>query len=261
MIAQLKKLFDYPASSVDEQRKRGFFALFLLVITPTLFFFGVINANAKGMTLEVVITFVSVLFGILQLFALKWVKQLPRLYRAGVTFTLLFLTYILATGGAQGVAFLWYYFHPVAAFFLAGKKEGLFWVAVSLVVAVAFVLLNLGPYTYPSYIGMRFFITYLLVCILAYGLESSRDHFYKQLQTEKAALEQALQQVQTLQGLLPICASCKKIRDDRGYWHQVESYISEHSAVEFSHSICPECRAVLYPARSHRKSGDNPSNI
>jgi sigma-B regulation protein RsbU (phosphoserine phosphatase) len=55
------------------------------------------------------------------------------------------------------------------------------------------------------------------------------------------ALEEALARVKQLQGLLPICSYCKKIRDDRNYWQQVESYISEHSEAQFSHSICPDC--------------------
>jgi len=50
-----------------------------------------------------------------------------------------------------------------------------------------------------------------------------------------------------LSGLLPICASCKKIRDDKGYWNQNEAYIAEHSKAEFSHSICPECSQKRYP--------------
>jgi CheY-like chemotaxis protein len=54
-------------------------------------------------------------------------------------------------------------------------------------------------------------------------------------------LEAALSQVKQLQGLLPICSYCKKIRDEQNYWHRVESYISEHAAVEFSHGICPAC--------------------
>ncbi len=58
-------------------------------------------------------------------------------------------------------------------------------------------------------------------------------------------LETALEQIRTLQGMLPICANCKKIRDDAGYWHQVESYISAHSEAVFTHGICPECLAVL----------------
>jgi sigma-B regulation protein RsbU (phosphoserine phosphatase) len=54
-------------------------------------------------------------------------------------------------------------------------------------------------------------------------------------------LEEALSNVKQLQGLLPICSYCKRIRDDQNYWQQVESYISVHSGVQFSHSYCPEC--------------------
>lgn len=60
------------------------------------------------------------------------------------------------------------------------------------------------------------------------------------------SLQAALEEVKTLSGLLPVCASCKKIRDDRGYWQQMEAYISQHSGARFSHSMCPECsRAFL----------------
>jgi CHASE3 domain sensor protein len=60
-------------------------------------------------------------------------------------------------------------------------------------------------------------------------------------------LQQALARVKTLSGLLPICASCKKIRDDRGYWNQIESYIRDHSEAQFTHGLCPECLIQLYP--------------
>jgi len=60
-------------------------------------------------------------------------------------------------------------------------------------------------------------------------------------------LQEALGQVKTLQGFLPICAHCKKIRDDQGYWQQIELYLKEHSEAEFSHGICPECLKKNYP--------------
>ena len=50
-----------------------------------------------------------------------------------------------------------------------------------------------------------------------------------------------------MSGLLPICSSCKKIRDDKGYWNQIEEYIEKRSGAEFTHSICPECARKLYP--------------
>ncbi len=60
-------------------------------------------------------------------------------------------------------------------------------------------------------------------------------------------LQSAIHEVRTLSGLLPICAACKKIRDDKGYWNQLETYITDHSEAEFTHGICPDCRKKLYP--------------
>ncbi|MBI2431831.1 MAG: PAS domain S-box protein [Candidatus Hydrogenedentes bacterium] len=71
-------------------------------------------------------------------------------------------------------------------------------------------------------------------------MEEEREHLIQELQA-------ALAKVKQLSGLLPMCASCKRIRDFQGYWEEVEAYISEHSDAEFTHSICPECRERLYP--------------
>ena len=71
-------------------------------------------------------------------------------------------------------------------------------------------------------------------------LEEERERLIEELKN-------ALDQVKQLSGLLPICASCKKIKDDKGCWHQIESYIRDHSEAEFSHGICPECIKKLYP--------------
>lgn len=63
----------------------------------------------------------------------------------------------------------------------------------------------------------------------------------------KNELREKEKEVKILRGFLPICASCKEIRDDQGYWHQIESYIRERSEAEFSHGICPKCMKKLYP--------------
>jgi hypothetical protein len=60
-------------------------------------------------------------------------------------------------------------------------------------------------------------------------------------------LKRSLSEIKILRGIIPMCASCKKIRDDEGYWHQVEAYIGEHSEALFTHSICPQCMEELYP--------------
>ena len=85
----------------------------------------------------------------------------------------------------------------------------------------------------------------LLLKAIRYAIER------KQLENEKGALilelRESLAKVKLLSGLLPICASCKKIRDDKGYWNQVETYLLEHSEAKFTHGICPECGKKLYP--------------
>jgi PAS domain S-box-containing protein len=72
------------------------------------------------------------------------------------------------------------------------------------------------------------------------GAEEEREKLILELQD-------ALVKVRTLSGLLPICSTCKKIRDDQGYWNQIEVYIQTHSDAEFTHSFCPECMKRLYP--------------
>lgn len=73
----------------------------------------------------------------------------------------------------------------------------------------------------------------------------------RQAEAEKDALiielQKALDEVKTLRGFIPICASCKKIRDDKGFWQQIEVYITAHSDAVFSHGLCPECAKKLYP--------------
>ena len=71
-------------------------------------------------------------------------------------------------------------------------------------------------------------------------VEEEREKMVRDLQT-------ALSEIKMLKGILPICASCKKIRDDQGFWNQVEIYIRDHSEAEFSHGICPDCMKKLYP--------------
>lgn len=74
----------------------------------------------------------------------------------------------------------------------------------------------------------------------------ARINTHIELRKKTMALEKALAEVETLSGLLPICASCKKIRDDKGYWNLLETYIETHSQATFSHGMCPECMDKFY---------------
>ena len=85
----------------------------------------------------------------------------------------------------------------------------------------------------------------LLVRAVRYAVERKRAELEREQLIRE--LQDALSKIKTLGGLLPICSSCKNIRDDRGYWTQVEVYISEHSEAGFTHGLCPECAKRLFP--------------
>jgi sigma-B regulation protein RsbU (phosphoserine phosphatase) len=78
------------------------------------------------------------------------------------------------------------------------------------------------------------------------------------LAAQRDELREALEHIRTLQGILPICVHCKKIRDDQGFWSQVEAYVSSHSEATFSHGICPDCITTLHPEMATRvtRGGD-----
>jgi sensor domain CHASE-containing protein len=85
--------------------------------------------------------------------------------------------------------------------------------------------------------------------------EASRRESEQKLAQRVADLEKAAAHIQQLQGLLPICAWCKRVRDDGNYWHQIDDYIQRHTDVEFTHSICPDCSAKLMD-KVRRNPGD-----
>jgi len=78
------------------------------------------------------------------------------------------------------------------------------------------------------------------------------------LQRRTKELEEAFAKIKTLRGLIPICASCKKIRSDTGYWQQLEEYITEHSEADFTHGLCPECLKVMEMEVDAMVNGSNP---
>jgi ligand-binding sensor domain-containing protein len=101
-------------------------------------------------------------------------------------------------------------------------------------------------------------ITLLCVAVSIIGIYLLRTAAIRNKNRElQERVEEAIKEVKTLHGLLPICASCKKIRDDKGYWQQVDVYVRDHTQVEFSHSICPDCIIKLYPDFVHADEEDS----
>jgi len=102
----------------------------------------------------------------------------------------------------------------------------------------------MGKKCFKKFFFCGFWFASFFVCCLFY-LRTASLFLDKEQVIKK--LESALKEIKTMKGLLPICSFCKKIRNDTGYWEQLEQYVSSHSEAEFTHSMCPECLERLYP--------------
>ena len=222
---------------------------------PVISVFGVIDF-LEGDSLELLVDSVLIAILVVGLIAIFKHDQDRAAYLVGLNMLSLAILYNVAIGAGKGAALYWVFILPLLVFFFQGRRDGLISV---LFISLLLVLLLFLPglvhsHDYGLKTGLRFFLSFSFVAVLGYGLESSRYRFsdmlrkeHEELLHEKANLENALSQIKTLRGLLPICANCKKVRDDSGYWKQIELYIHEHSDAKFSHGICPDCAKELYP--------------
>ena len=123
-------------------------------------------------------------------------------------------------------------------------------------------LIEIGGITFPEHKAhyMNLALSIMEVCGLAIENAKRLEQLKKrevQLRSEKEKLEIALAEVKTLSGLLPICMHCKSIRDDEGYWNQIEEYIHHRADVTFSHGICKACAKKYYPDIDMNGKGDD----
>jgi hypothetical protein len=243
------------ADSAERRRRRQLIVLLTSFGIPVILVFGIVD-YLEGDTIEflVDVTLVAILaVGLIAIF--KYNKDRPA-YFFGLNMLALAVLYNVAIGAGKESAIYWVFILPSLLFFFQGRRDGL--VSVGFVLFLLSLLLFqpglLHAHDYGMKTGLRFFPSLFFVAVIGYGLESSRDRFsdmlrreHEELLDEKANLEKALKQIKTLHGLLPMCSSCKKIRDDSGYWKQIEAYLHEHSDAKFSHGICPDCAKELYP--------------
>lgn len=114
------------------------------------------------------------------------------------------------------------------------------------------------PYSYLVLLDSFLLVLLLSPILYFFVYQPLFKQFEKQkrLRKEKEEiveqLKKAFTEIRVLRGIIPICAHCKKIRDDQGFWNQVESYVQKHSEAQFSHGICPDCRKEHYPKFNHR---------
>lgn len=232
-------MFKRAERTLEEQSKQSVMTVTYLILLPALVLFTILDYSSEGLIVSV-LDGIVVLTILINLYLMHTLKSMYPSFRLTIVVAFVVMTYVLMHGNADGHSFVWYYFLPIGVFYLFGLREGFFWVGLSLVIAsISFFW---SPYyTYDLVASIRYLVTYSVVIGLSAGMESARARYQTKLQSEKEALEAALAEVRILHGLLPICANCKKIRDDKGYWNQLEHFISTNSDVQFSHGICPDC--------------------
>jgi hypothetical protein len=201
-----------------EPLRRTFYLLPAVVGTLTLVFY----INYDSISLRNAITSVGILLICLEIYS-DFMSFQPKggkcIYRIAAVLNLIFGLAAIARSG------LWLA-RPETGIFDSGNYQGPFLIMVIL---------------YEAGWGFLFLI------MNAQRLEVELEGSHIELNATIARLEKANSEVKVLSGMLPICAACKKIRDDRGYWNQIESYIHVHSEASFSHGICPDCATSLYP--------------
>jgi len=167
--------------------------------------------------------------------------------RARLLVTLACLASVLAIGAVdygvvEQLEFHLFYFLPIAlAAWSAGWVQGYAVAAAAAAVWLGSDLLSRHEAVFWSYRSWNTILELASFLIIAYAAARLRDDLDEQKRLA-GELKDALNQVKQLKGLLPICAWCKRVRDDQGYWHQVEAYVSDHTDAVFSHGMCPECQ-------------------
>ncbi len=224
-------------------------------------FFSLINFKRGMMGLGYFEIAIAVLATVLY-YLLRWKRLYGLVKNLFVLGACAFAIFAVVYPNTYHTIFVWSGLGPIFAFFLLGKKKGVIvCVTVLPVVTLLFIRYHvLGASDLPLVALVNMVIFIICVALLTFHYETTREETEKALaadiaEREKTAqemakliveLEDALADVKTLRGLLPICSSCKKIRDDKGYWNQIDSFFQKHAKTQFSHGICPDCEARLY---------------
>ena len=177
-------------------------------------------------------------------------------------FVLLAVSWFATYGSRGSVAYYFFIFVTYSVVFFS-KNIRLFIGSVILYIVGLLLIENRFPDLLVNYdspfqqsldIGMSLILCLLINILVIHSIyreylreREMKDNLLRQALLDKEEIETMYREIKILQGCLPICASCKKIRDEKGDWNQIEKYLSEHSEAKLSHGVCPECVARLYP--------------
>lgn len=179
---------------------------------------------------------------------------------------MLFLLFLSAIGGVNNTAILWVFLFPSVSVLLAGIKKGMLYnlcLLTGVILVFSFQHSELIQGEYSQAFQRRFVGVYITIALLAMSAENLWNRICSRLKKSNSEKEEAikelnksLEELKTLHGILPICFSCNKIRDDNGYWKALEEYVENKTGARVSHALCPDCAEKLYPEYSTKQSDD-----
>lgn len=237
-----------PNLDKDEKRKRLMAITGIYILIPIMVYFIFIDirdGRSVNMYMDIGLA-VLFLLGLKPLTKMKNGITCYRILIASFTIHCCYNTFFVPGGDSS---LIWVLITPPVVFFILSVPEGLYWFLVMFVINFVVINFTLIPNVeqYSDYMRIRIFIAWIIVAFFSFSFELLRWRFFTQLETRNKELRMAIQNVHTLQGLLPICSICKRIRDDKGYWKRLEEYLSTHTDVTLTHGICDACMKEYYP--------------
>lgn len=233
---------------IEELRKVVLINFFYTLAGLLVFSFSIITLLENNLILFTV-DFTLGLFSIILILWLRKTKNPKYPSRLGVFVAGVFMFYIIISGGPNNVTYLWSFTFPLLSIFLLNTKRGaplsLLLITLIVLVIVLSYFFNSEP-LYPLPVSIRLVCVYFSIMFYAIIMEKTREIVQKKLSESNINLDKSFKEINALTELLPICYKCKKVRDDKGYWSQIENYIQDHSGTQFSHTLCVDCAEKEY---------------
>ena len=233
----LKSLIPADATGED-RRRRGFLVGSGLALLLAFIFIEVVAITTRGLHApSLVLMMAGICLFLGQIWAARHAPNPIMWGRATVASLMVLLT--LDAFDYPSTSILWAFLLPSGTIFLFGAREGAVWAALSLLVSV--VLLGVAPAHWPADWDIRFLIALTSVSALSLFQERSRDKLLGSLVCERDKLDEVLTERRALSGLLPICAGCKSVRDDKGFWTSIERHLARYPNARLVEAVCPSC--------------------
>jgi hypothetical protein len=232
----------------DEKRKRLLIIIASLFGIPTLATFFVLDIRIHDLVGAIMDGAMTLLL-CASIYMLYRLKNGIWLYRSITGALSILFTYNSICGPSGESSLVWLLLFPPIVFFILGLREGSIWFGIILMVNCV-TIFNPLPFSaaiYTPEMKIRFVFAWVVIAFLSFTYELLREYFHVKLEKQSRELLDALDNIRTLKGLLPICSMCKRIRDDNGYWTKLEEYLSNHTDAMLTHGICDVCLKEKYP--------------